>query len=81
MILDAGDHSGPKSAQSVFPLLTVSEEAWRRGSLGNGSPLRACPHARPAPAHRLSFVSLAVEGLSLRACTVSFVIKLGEPSL
>ena len=33
-----------------------------------------CAHARPAPCVVL-FVSLAVEGLSLRACTVSFVIS------
>ena len=32
-----------------------------------------CAHARPAPCVA-PFVSLAVEGLSLRACTVSFVI-------
>ena len=33
-----------------------------------------CAHARPAPCVAF-FVSLTVEGLSLRACTVSFVIS------
>ena len=66
-------HIGRRLRRRTPPNQSMACEA-RHAPSGPRAGRAPCAHARPAPCVVL-FVSLAVEGLSLRACTVSFVIS------